>query len=90
MLNSDPHGQAALLLCENLLHVLVEQRVITREAALSAIESAREVMQEGAETPTREIGVSPVEFIERIAASFAVKDLYQCAGGYEHIGFPAL
>jgi hypothetical protein len=71
----DSQGQVALLLCESLLHVLVEQGVISREAALSAIESVLELTQEGAETTTRKIGsVSPAALIERIAATFAAKD----------------
>ena len=75
MPNPDPHGQVALLLCESLLHVLVEQRVISRDAALSVIEGVLELTQESAETTTREIGaVSPAALIERIAATFAAKD----------------
>jgi hypothetical protein len=71
----DPQGQVALLLCESLLHVLVEQRVISRDAALSVIEGVLELTQESAETTTREIGiVSPAALIERIAATFAAKD----------------
>jgi hypothetical protein len=71
----DPHGQVALLLCESLLHVLVEQRVISREAALSAIESVHELMEESAEATAGEIGsVSPTALIERIASTFAAKD----------------
>ena len=75
MPNPDPHGQVALLLCESLLHVLVEQRVISRDAALSVIEGVLELTQESAETTTREIGaVSPAALIERIASTFAAKD----------------
>jgi hypothetical protein len=71
----DPHGQVALLLCESLLHVLIEQRVISREAALSAVESVLEVTEDAAEATTDEMGsVSPTALIERIAATFAAKD----------------
>jgi len=71
----DPQGQVALLLCESLLHVLVEQRVISREAALSAVESVHELTKESAEATAGEIGsVSPAALIERIAATFAAKD----------------
>jgi hypothetical protein len=71
----DPHGQVALLLCESLLHVLIEQRVISREAALSAIESVHELTEENAEATAAEIGnVSPTALIKRIVASFAAKD----------------
>ena len=71
----DPHGQVALLLCESLLHVLVEQRVISREAALSAIESVHELTEESIEATASGIGsVSPTALIKRIIASFAAKD----------------
>ena len=71
----NPHGQIALLLCESLLHVLVEQRVISREAALSAIESVHELTEESVEATAAEIGsVSLTALIERIVASFAAKD----------------
>jgi hypothetical protein len=71
----DTQGQVALLLWESLLHVLVEQRVISREAVLTAIESVLELTQEIAEANTREIaGVSPTALIESIAATFAAKD----------------
>jgi hypothetical protein len=75
MSNTDPHGKVALLLCESLLHVLIEQRVISREVALSAIESVIELTEEGAEATSREIGCpSPTTLIERIAATLAAKD----------------
>ena len=71
----DPHGQVALLLCESLLHVLIEQRVISREAALSAVESVLEVTEDAAEATTDEMdSVSPTALIERIAATLTVKD----------------
>ena len=70
----DPEGKVALLLCESLLHVLVEQQVISREAALSAIQSVLELTQEDAEAIPREISdISPTAFIEQIAATFAAK-----------------
>jgi hypothetical protein len=70
----DPEGKVALLLCESLLHVLVEQQVISREAALSAIQSVLELMQEDAEAmPPRDRRHLPTALIERIAATFAAK-----------------
>jgi hypothetical protein len=72
----DSHEQVALLLCESLLHLLVEQRVLSREAALNAIESVLELTEESTEAATLpEVGsVSPTALIERIAATFAAKD----------------
>jgi hypothetical protein len=70
----DPEGKVALLLCESLLHVLVEQQVISHEAALSAIQSVLELMQEDAEAMPPGVGdISPTALIERIAATFAAK-----------------
>lgn len=42
----DVHGQAALLLCESLMHVLIEQGIITKETALSAVNTVVEVTQD--------------------------------------------
>ena len=70
----DPQGKVALLLCESLLHVLVEQQVISREAAFSAIQSVLELTQEDAEAVPQETGdSSPAALIERIAATFTAK-----------------
>jgi hypothetical protein len=70
----DPEGKVALLLCESLLHVLVEQQVISHEAALSAIQSVLELMQEDAEAmPPGDRRHLPTALIERIAATFAAK-----------------
>jgi hypothetical protein len=63
----DPHGQTALLLCESLLHVLVEQRVISQEAALSAIESVLELTEETkAAIPQEDSSASPTALIEEL------------------------
>ena len=69
----DPEGKVALLLCESLLHVLVEQRVISLEAALSAIRTAFELTKEDAETMSGGRDVSATALIERIARTFAAK-----------------
>ena len=42
----DAHGQAALLLAESMLHVLVETGVLSRAAAIDAVRTAAEVKQE--------------------------------------------
>ena len=46
----DPHGQAALLLCESLLILLVEEGVIRKERMVEAIDGVVEVKQEIAGT----------------------------------------
>ncbi len=40
------HGQAALLLCESLMHCLVAKGVITREEFVDIVEGAAEVEEE--------------------------------------------
>ena len=42
-LGPDAHGQAALMLCESLLLVLIEQRVLTKESAMQAISDVIDV-----------------------------------------------
>jgi hypothetical protein len=71
----DPHGQVALMLCESLLHILVEQHVITREKAIEALDGLAELTREMAQDGTgRMPSSSPIELIERIGQSFASKD----------------
>lgn len=63
------------MLCESLLHVLVEQHLITRKRAIAAIEGVAELTREAAARRTRRVTRdSPVELIERIRESFAAKD----------------
>ena len=50
---NDLHGLLALMLCEALLHVLVERRVITKKSALEAIDTVAEVTREIAERGKR-------------------------------------
>lgn len=78
----DPHGQVALMLCESLLHVLVEERILTKEKALDAIETVAELTREMAETGKnaatsarwqRDQARAAMALIESIGASFAAK-----------------
>ena len=71
----DPHGKVALMLCESLLHALVEEAVLPREKALQAIAVVAELMQDPAEIRAAEgQESSPAALIARIAETFAVKD----------------
>ena len=45
-LEPDAHGQAALLLVESMLHVLVEARALTLDQAVDAVRTASEVKVE--------------------------------------------
>lgn len=42
----DAHGQAALLLVESILHVLIEARALTLDQAIDAVRTASEVKVE--------------------------------------------
>jgi hypothetical protein len=44
--NPDPHGQAALMLVESLLLLLVEQGILQKEQVIEAIEGVVEIKQE--------------------------------------------
>lgn len=41
----DPHGQAAMLLVESLIHALVENKVISLELAIEVVDLATEVKE---------------------------------------------
>ncbi|WP_285021954.1 hypothetical protein [Novosphingobium sp. fls2-241-R2A-195] len=45
----EPHGQAALLLVESLIHGLIEQSVLTNDLAIDIVETALEVQASIAE-----------------------------------------
>jgi hypothetical protein len=70
----DPQGTVALILCESILHVLVEQNVITKQKALEAINTVAELTQESPDgTPIYQ--AQTAEGLARIIAeSFALKD----------------
>jgi hypothetical protein len=75
MPHADPQGRVALMLCESILHVLVEEGVITKTKAIETIEGVAELTREGP------VGSNPAtarriatELVEAIAKSFALKD----------------
>ncbi|MBV9784018.1 MAG: hypothetical protein JO264_09385 [Acidisphaera sp.] len=45
----DPHGQAALLLCETLIHILLEKRVIDKDDLRSLLDTVLDVTDERAD-----------------------------------------
>jgi hypothetical protein len=63
------------MLCESILHLLVEEDVITKEKALDAIERvtelARETIRRGQKRAELDAAVTAVELI---GASFAAKE----------------
>jgi hypothetical protein len=74
MPHSDPQGHVALMLCETLFHVLVEEGIITKAKAMEAIEGVAELTREMAHgNPCGGTRIA-TDLVEAIAASFAVKD----------------
>ncbi len=72
-LDPDPHGQAALMLCESLMLLLIEDGVIDKHEAAEAIGNVIEVKQEIA--GTREsvvVSVASIRLLQDVARSLAV------------------
>jgi hypothetical protein len=74
----DPDGRLALLLCESLLHVLVEKRVISKATALDAIDTVAELTSEHIERRKRQKGAgrdrrAATAIVQTMRASFEVK-----------------
>ena len=74
MMCPNPEGQTSLMLCESILHLLVEERVITKGRALEAINGVLELLQESDEIgQPRSDRCSAVPLLEAIARTFALK-----------------
>ena len=70
----DPQGKVALMLCESILHVLVEEGVLSKAKAIEAIETVAELTREMADgNPAGEAYIA-AELVKSIAESFALKD----------------
>ena len=76
----DPHGQVALMLCESLLHELLENGVITKAQALNVVDTVVELVHEAAESDrpsgsarNRARTPSATVIIEAIRKSFVEK-----------------
>jgi hypothetical protein len=79
-LTPDPHGQAALMLCEGLILLLVEKGIIDKDQVADVIEGVIEVKQEIA-------GVSEsfVVSLASIALLRAVARSISASAGPEHL-----
>ena len=68
----DAHGQAALLLVESILHILVETTTLTSSEALAAVQTAAEVKFEVASATGETIGrmKQSLALLEAIGSSF--------------------
>jgi hypothetical protein len=70
----DPQGRVALMLCESVLHVLVEEGVLTKAKAMEAIETVSELTREVADgNPAIEAHIA-ADLVKAIVECFASKD----------------
>jgi hypothetical protein len=69
-MSREPQGNAALLLIESLMHILLEKSVIDREEALSAVATAVEVELERRQVHDSAQASEALELLEGIAATF--------------------
>ena len=71
-IDPDPHGQAALMLCESLFLMLVERGVVGKVAALEAIGGIIEVKREIAgERETVVVSMASIALLRAIALSLS-------------------
>jgi hypothetical protein len=66
-------GEIALMLCESILHVLVEKGVITKAAAIDAIETVGDAMREMAQDIPTSANRTAADSVTEIAQSFMLK-----------------
>ena len=70
----DPQGRVALMLCESILHVLVEEGMLSKAKAIEAINTVLELTREMADgNPATEAHIA-ADLVKSIAESFALKD----------------
>jgi hypothetical protein len=76
MKSSEPQCEIALMLCESLIHLLVEEGVIAKHKAIEVIEGVAELASEmganGATSAGRKRNAAAL--VETIAESFRLKD----------------
>ena len=71
---ADPQGRVALMMCESILHVLVEEGVLSKAKAIEAINTVLELTREMADgNPAGEAHIA-ADLVKSIAESFALKD----------------
>jgi hypothetical protein len=71
---ADPHGLIALMLCESLIHVLIEEGVISQGKAMEAVATVLELSREMAETGNpAEDAAGMTRLVETIAKSLESK-----------------
>lgn len=71
-LTPDPHGQAALMLCESLMVLLIEEGIVRKEQAVEAIETVVEVKREIAgATESVVVSVESIGLLRAVAQSIS-------------------
>ncbi len=71
----DPNGQISLMLCESILHLLVEEGAISKEKVIEALNGVAELVREKEETGEHPAASSPaIGLIEAMAQTFALKE----------------
>jgi hypothetical protein len=70
----EPQGQAALLFCESLIHVLVEEKVLTLRQALSVLTTAVEVKADMVGLENTALMEESMRLLMVIAQSLATKN----------------
>lgn len=71
-LTPDPHGQAALMLCESLACLLVERDLVSAEQVTNAIEGVIEVKREIAGTSESVVvSVASITLLRAVAQSLS-------------------
>jgi len=76
----DAHGQAALILAESILHMLVETRAVTLHQAIAAVQTATEVKADVAE----EMGESSARMQHSLRLLTAIGHSLATDGSFAH------
>ena len=76
MQSSEPQCEIALMLCESLIHLLVEEGVIAKHKVIEAIEGVAELACEMGANGSASAGKkrSAAALVETMAESFRLKD----------------
>ena len=76
MQSSEPQCEITLMLCESLIHLLVEEGVIAKHKAIEVIEGVAELASEMAASGSAAADWNrhAVAVVEKIAKSFRLKD----------------
>ena len=77
-LTPDPHGQAALMLCESLMVLLVEEGILRKEQCIEAVEGVVEVKQEIAGTSESVVvSMASISLLRAVAQSVSAASPYK-------------